>query len=148
MKIAVCWQLASAANSNCLGVSSQVCAIDNGITCCYWSASLINHLRVLKTQSSLFKCCVKNGPNYMYWIQRKHRGSWVWVFLRLFVYWNRFLLSLLFFYLILYIFFNSRGEGATGREQPQGRKVTLAGPKSDINRAEKSHKVQNVTLKL
>ena len=38
------------------------------------------------------------------------------------------------------------GEGVTDREQPQGRKVTLAGPKSDIGRAEKSHKGQNVTL--
>ena len=44
------------------------------------------------------------------------------------------------------IFFQFAGEGATGREQPQGRKVTLAGPKSDIGRAEKSHKGQNVTL--
>ena len=38
------------------------------------------------------------------------------------------------------------GEGVTDREQPQGRKVTLAGPKNDIGRAEKSHKGQNVTL--
>ena len=40
-----------------------------------------------------------------------------------------------------------RGEGLTGWEQPQGRKVTLAGPKSHIGRAEKSHwRVQKVTL--
>ena len=57
---------------------------------------------------------------------------------------NWFLLSLLIFYSIS-IFFNSRG-GGTGREQPQGRKVTLAGPKNDIGRAEKSHKGQNVTM--
>ena len=25
------------------------------------------------------------GTNYIYWIKRKYRGSWVWVFLRLFV---------------------------------------------------------------
>ena len=68
------------------GDSSQVRAIDNGITCCYWSASLSNRLRALKAHSSLFKCCEKkNCPNYMYWIQGKHRGSWVWVFLRLFM---------------------------------------------------------------
>ena len=59
--------------------------------------------------------------------------------------WNWFLFCFLIFDLFLYIFL-IRGEGATGREQPQGRKVTLAGPKSDIGRAEKSHKVQNVTL--
>ena len=59
--------------------------------------------------------------------------------------WNWFLLSLLIFNLVLYILLFA-GEGATGREQPQGRKVTLAGPKSDIGRAEKSHKGQNVTL--
>ena len=61
--------------------------------------------------------------------------------------WNRFLLSLLIFNLILYIsFFKFAGEGALGREQLHGRKVTLAGSKSDIGRAEKSHKGQNVTL--
>ena len=43
-----------------------------------------NRLRTLKAHSSLFKCCEKNCPNYMYWIQGKHHGSWVWVFLRLF----------------------------------------------------------------
>ena len=36
--------------------------------------------------------------------------------------------------------------GAIGREQPQGRKVRLAGAKSDIGRAEKSNKCQNATL--
>ena len=50
------------------------------------------------------------------------------------------------FFIYFYIFSEFAGEGATGREQPQGRKVTLAGPKSDIDRAEKFHKGQNVTL--
>ena len=50
------------------------------------------------------------------------------------------------FVFYFHIFFLFAGEGATGREQPQGRKVTLAGPKSDIGRAKKSHKGQNVTL--
>ena len=59
--------------------------------------------------------------------------------------WNWFLLSLLIFNLFLYILLFA-GEDATGGEQPQGRIVTLAGPKSDIGRAEKSHKGQNVTL--
>ena len=67
------------------GVSAEVRAIDNGITCWYWSASLSNRLRVLKAHSSLFKCCEKSLPNYMYWIPGAQRGSWVWVFLRLFV---------------------------------------------------------------
>ena len=128
------------------GVASQVRAIDNGITCCYWSASLSNRLRVLKAHSSLFKCCEKNWPNCMYWIQWEHRGSWVWAyFFDYLCHWNWFLLSLLIFNLILYIVL-IRGEGATGREQPQGRKVTLASPKSYIGGAEKSHKGQNVTL--
>ena len=127
------------------GDSSQVRAIDIGITCCYWSTSLNNRLHALKAHSSLLKCCGKKRPNYMYWIQGKHRGSWVWVFLRLSV-------SLKLIFIVPFnfhsisIFFLFAGEGATGREQPQGRKVTLAGPKSDIGRAEKSHKGQNVTL--
>ena len=50
------------------------------------------------------------------------------------------------FLIYFYISFQFAGNGATSREQPQGRKVTLAGPKSDIGRAEKSHKGQNVTL--
>ena len=128
------------------GDSSQVRAIDNGITCCYWSASLSNRLHALKAHSSLFKCCAKNCPNYMYWIQGKHRGSWVWVFLRLSVSLKLIFIVPLHFHSISIFFFNSRGEGATGREQPQGRKVTLAGPKRDIGRAEKSHKGQNVAL--
>ena len=35
------------------GDSSQVHALDSGITCCYWSASLSNQLRALKAHSSL-----------------------------------------------------------------------------------------------
>ena len=65
------------------GDSSQVRAIENGIMCCYWSASLSNRFLALKAHSSLLKCCAKKRPNYMYWIQGKHCGSWVWVFLRL-----------------------------------------------------------------
>ena len=82
----------------------------------------------------------------MYCIQGEHRGSSVWVFLRLFVSLKLiFIVSFNFFNLILYIVL-IRGEDATGREQPQGLKVTLAGPKNDIGGAEKSHKGQNVTL--
>ena len=127
------------------GDSSQVRAIDNEITCCYWSASLSNRLRALKAHSSLFKCCEKNCPNYMYWIQGNIVVLESGYFFDYLCHWNWFLLSLLIFNLFLYIFM-IRGEGATGREKPQGRKVTLAGPKSDIARAKKSHKGQNVTL--
>ena len=129
---------------NFFGDSYQVCAIDNGITCCYWSASLSNRLRALKVHSSLFTFCEKNCPKYMYWIKRKHRGSWVWVFLRLFAPLK--LIYIVPFNIYFYTFFQFAGEGATGREQPQGRKVTSAGPKRNIGRAEKSHKGQNVTL--
>ena len=126
------------------GDSSQVRAIDNGIPCCYWSASLSNRFRALKAHSSLFKCCAKNCPNYIYWIQGKHRGSWVWVFLRFSVSLKWFLLSLLIFILFLY-FFKSRGRvplaGNSLRAKKshwQVQKVTLAGPKSHT-RAKMSH---------
>ena len=42
--------------------------IDNGIACCYWSASFSNQLRALKAHSSFLKYYGKNWPNYMYWI--------------------------------------------------------------------------------
>ena len=71
------------------------------------------------------------------------KTSWFFNYL---CHWNLFLLSFLISYLFPNFFFNFRREGATGREQPQGRKVTLTGPKSDIGRAEKSHKGQSVTL--
>ena len=113
------------------GDSSQVRAIDNGITCCYWSASPSNRLRALKAHSSLFKCCENNCPNYMYWIQGKHRGSWVWVFLRLFASLKLILLSLLIFTLFLYIF-SIRGGGCHWQR-------TASGPKSHIGRSKKWH---------
>ena len=131
------------------GDSSQVRAIDNGNTSCYWSACLSNRLRTLKAHISLFKYCEMNCPNHMYWIQGKHRGSWVWAFLRLFVSLKLIFIVPFNFQSISIYFFNSRGGGGggvTGREQRQGRKVTLAGPKRDIGRAEKSYKGQNVTL--
>ena len=117
------------------GDSSQVRAIDNGIMCCYWSASLSNRLRALKAHSSVFKCCAKNCPNYMYWIQGKHCGSWVWVFPGLSV-----SLKLIFIFPLnvycISIFFNSRGRvplaGNSLRAEKshwQVQKVTLAGPK-------------------
>ena len=126
------------------GDSSQVRAIDNGITCCYWSAILSNRLRALKAHSSLLKCCTKNCPNYMYWIQGKHRGSWVWVFLRLSLSLKLIFIVHFNFYSI-YIFFNSRGRvplaGNSLRAEKwhwQVQKVTLAGPKSHT-RAKMSH---------
>ena len=126
------------------GDSSQVRAIDNGITCCYWSTSLSNQLHTLEAHSSLFKCCAKNCPNYMYWIQGKHRGSWVWVFLRLSV--SLKLISIAPFNFILFLyFFNSWGRvplaGNSLRAEKshwQVQKVTLAGPKSHTT-AKMSH---------
>ena len=124
------------------GDSSQLRAIDNGITCFYWSASLSNRLRALKAHSSLLKCCAKNCPKYMYWIQEKHRGSWVWVL--------SVSLKLIFivpfnFYFVSIFFFNSRGRvplaGNSLRAEKwhwQVQKVTLAGPKSHT-RAKMSH---------
>ena len=113
------------------GDSSQVRPIDNGITCCYWSASLRNRLRALIVRSSLFKCCEKNWPTYMYWVQGKHRGSWAWVFLRLFVSLKLILLSPLMFNIFLYTF--SIREGGC---HWQG---TAPGPKSHIDRSKKWH---------
>ena len=114
------------------GDSSQVCAIDNGITCCYWYASLSNQLRALKAHSSLLKCCAKNRPNYMYWIQGKHRGSWVWVFLRLSVSLKLIFIVPFNFYSISIFFFLIRGGGCHW----QG---SASGPKSHICRSKKWH---------
>ena len=113
------------------GDSFQVHTIDNGTTCCYWSASLSNQLRALKVHSSFLKCCEKNCPNYMYWIQGKHRGSWIWVFLRLFV-----SLKLTFFAGRVLLAGNSlRAEESHWQVQ----QVTLAGSKSHT-RAKMSHR--------
>ena len=126
------------------GDSSQVRAIDSVITCCYWSASLSNWLRALKAHSFLLKCCAKNCPNCMNWIQGKHRGSWVWVFLRLSVSLKLIFIVPFNFYSIS-MFFNSRGRvslaGNSLRAEKshwQVQKVTLAGPKSHT-RAKMSH---------
>ena len=126
--------------------SSQVRAIDNGITCCYWSASLGNRMRALKAHSSLFKCCEKNCPNHMYWIQGKHRGSWVWVFLWLFVPLKLIFIVPFNFNLFLYIFFKAWGRVPlagnslrTEKSHCQVQKVILAGPKSHT-KAKMSHR--------
>ena len=109
------------------GDSSQVRAIDNGITCCYWSASLSNRLLALKADSSLLKCCAKN---YMYWIKGKQRGSWVWIFLRLSV--SLKLIFIVPFNFIRFLYFLIRGGGCHW----QG---TASGPKSHIDRSKKWH---------
>ena len=127
------------------GDSSQVRAIDNGITCCYWSAILTNRLRALKAHSFLLKCCAKKLPKL--YILDTRKTSW---FLSMGISSIICVIEIDFYcpfnFYSVSIFFLIPGEGATGREQPQGRKVTLAGPKSDIGRVEKSHKGQNVTL--
>ena len=74
MKIAPICQLTTCKHRKfkLFGDSSQVRTIDNGITYCYWSASLSNWLHALKAHSSLLKCCEKNCPNYMYWIHKEN----------------------------------------------------------------------------
>ena len=114
-----------------LGDSSQVRTIDNGITCCYWSAILSNRLRALKAHSSSLKCCAKNCPNYMYWSQGKHRCSRVWVFLRLSVS-LKLIFVVPFNFYSFSIFFLIRGGGCHW----QG---TASGPKSHIGRSKKWH---------
>ena len=113
------------------GDASQVRAIDNGITCCYWSASLSNRLRATKAHSSLFKGCAKNCSNCIYWIQGKHRGLESGYFFDYLYHWNWFLLSLLIFILFLN-FFLIRGGGCH-------RQGTAPGPKSHIGRSKKWH---------
>ena len=122
------------------GDSSQVRVIDNGITCCYWSASLSNQLCALKAHSSLLKCCAKKRPNYMYWIQGKHRGSGIWVFPRLSVSLKLIFIVPFNFYSIS-IFLLIRGGGCHWAEKShwQVQKVTLAGPKRHT-RAKMSHR--------
>ena len=125
--------------------SSQVRAMDNGITCCYWSASLSNRLLALKAHSSLFKCCARTAQTICTGYKENIVVLESGYFFDYLCHCNWFLLSFFNFYSIS-LFFLIRGGGCHWQEQPQGRKVTLAGPKSDIGRAEKSHKGQNVTL--
>ena len=113
------------------GDSSHVRAIDNEITCCYWSASLSNRLRALKAHSFLIKCCEKNCPNYMYWIQGNGVVPESGYFFDYLCNWNWFLLSLLIFNLFLYIFM-IRGGGCHW-------KGTASGPKIHIGRSKKWH---------
>ena len=105
-----------------------------------------NRLRALKAHRSLFKCCAKNCPNYMYWMQGKHRGSWVLVFLRLSVSLKLIFIVPLNFLFYFYIFFLIRGGGCHWQGRASGPKNHIGRSKSDICRAEKSHKGQNVTL--
>ena len=128
------------------GYSSQVRAIDNGITCCYWSAKLSNRLRALKAHSSLFKCCEKNCTTIctgykenIVLLESRYFFDYMW-------HWHWFLLSLLIiFKLFLYTFLIRRGvchwqgtasgpQNHIGRPKKwhwQGRKVTQ-GPKCHI----------------
>ena len=126
------------------GDSSQVRAIGNGITCCYWSASLSNRLHALKAHSSLFKCCAKTAQTLCTGYKENIvvlESVYLFDYL---CHWNGFLLSLLIFILFLY-FFDSRGRvplaGNSLRAEKshwQVQKVTLAGPKSHT-RAKMSH---------
>ena len=113
-----------------IGDSSQVRAIDNGITCCYWSASLSNRLRALKAHSSLFKCCAKNCPNYWTGYKENFLVLESGYFFDYLCHWNWFLLSLLI--LFYFYIFLIRGGGCYW----QG---TASGPKSHIGRSKKGH---------
>ena len=129
------------------GDSSQVRAIDNGITCRYWSACLSNRLRAFKAHSSLFKCC-ENLPKL--YVLDTWKTSW---FLSLGISWIICVIEIVFivpfnFNLCLYIF-SIRGGGGGGvplvgnslraeKSHWQVQKVTLPGPKSHT-RAKMSH---------
>ena len=110
------------------GDSSQVRAIDNGITCCYWSASLRYRLCALKTHSSLFKCYEKKLPKLYALDTRKTLSGYFVDHLR---HWNWILLSFLIFNIFLYISLIR-----VGGCHWQG---TAAGPKSHIGRSKKWH---------
>ena len=129
------------------GDSSQIRAIDNGITCCYWSASLSNRLRALKAHSSLLKCCAKKLPKI--YVLDTRKTSW---FLSLGISSIIVSLKLIFIfpfnlYSISIFFFNSRGRVPLAGNSLRAEKSHWQFQKSDIGRAEKSHKGQNVTLK-
>ena len=126
------------------GDSSQVRAIDNGITCCYWSASLSNWLRALQAHSCLFKCCERTAQTICTGYKENIvvlESRYLFDYLR---HWNWFLLSLLIFNLFLYIF-NSQGRVSLAgnslrakKSHWQVHKVTSTGPKSHT-RAKMSH---------
>ena len=112
-----------------LGNSSQVRAIDNGVTCCYWSASFSNRLRALKAQF-LFQMLWKELPKLYVLVNIVVLDSGY--FSDYLCHWNWFLLSLFIVYLFIYIFCNSRAGNSLRAEKShwQVQKVTLAGPKS------------------
>ena len=113
------------------GDSSQVRAIDNGITCCYWSASLSNRLRTLERTVSYSNVVQRTAQTICTGYKENIVVLESGYFFDYLCHWNWFLLPLLIFILFLY-FFNSRG------------RVPLAG---NSLRAEKSHwQVQKVTL--
>ena len=113
------------------GDSSQVRAIDNGITCWYWSAILSNRLRALKAHSFLLKCCAKTAQTICTGYKENIVVLESGYFFDYLCHWNWFLLSLLIFILFLY-FFLIRGGGCHW----QG---TASGPKSHIGRSKKWH---------
>ena len=147
MKIAPIWLLTACKHRNfkLFGDSSQVRAIDNGITCCYWSASLSNRLRALKAHSSLLKCCAKTAQTICTGYKENIVVLESGYFFDYLCHWNWFLLSLLIFILFLYFFLICGGgchwQGTASGPQKsywQVQKVTLAGPKSHT-RSKMSH---------
>ena len=120
------------------GDSSQVRAIDSGITCCYWSASLSNRLR------ALLKCCAKTAQTICTGYKENIVVLESGYFIDYPCHWIDFYCPFKFLF-YFYIFFNSRGRvplaGNSLRAEKwhwQVQKVTLAGPKSHT-RAKMSH---------
>ena len=113
------------------GDSSQVRAIDNRITCCYWSASIttgcVHWKRTVPYSNVVQKTVQTICTGYKENIVVLESGY----FSDYLCHWNWFLLSLLIFILFLY-FFVIRG----GEWHWQG---TASGPKSHIGRSKKWH---------
>ena len=110
------------------GNSSQVRAIDNGITCCYWSATgCVHWKRTVPYSNVVQKTAQIICTGYKENIVVLESGY----FFDYLCHWNWFLLSLLISIIFLYIFL-IRGGGCHW----QG---TASGPKSHIVRSTKWH---------
>ena len=114
-----------------LGDSSQVRAIDNGITCCCLSASLSNRSRALKRTITYWNVVKGNAQTICTGCKENIVVLESGYFVNYLCHWNWCLLSLLIFHLFLRIFFNSGG----GYHWPG----TASGPKSHIGRSKKWH---------
>ena len=133
MKIApICWLTACKRRKfKLFGDSSQVRAIDNGITCCCLSASLSNQLRALKRAVPYWNVVKRTAQTVCTGCKENIVVLESGYFFNYLCHWNWCLLSLLIFNLFLYIFL-IRGGGCHW----QG---TASGPRSYIGRSKKWH---------